>query len=53
MAEEIADIVTMDTEDKVSENKGGDVIGEEGMGDIEIKRGKEVEENPVHEGPHY
>ena len=31
MAEEIADIVTMDTEDKVSENKGGDVIGEEGM----------------------
>ena len=52
MAEEIADIVTMDAEDKVSENKGGDVIGGEGMGDIEIKRGKGVEENPVHKGTH-
>ena len=63
MAEEIADIVTMDTEDKVSENKGGDVMGEDGtsflstmkqrMGDIEIKRGKEIKENLVHKRPHY
>ena len=52
MAEETADIVTMDAEDKVSENKGGDVIGGEGMGDIEIKRGKGVERNPVHKGTH-
>ena len=52
VAGETADIVMMDAEDKVSENKGGDVIGGEGMGDIEIKRGKGVERNPVHKGTH-
>ena len=38
VAEETADIVTMDAEDKMSENKGGDVIGGEGIGDTEVKK---------------
>ena len=40
VAGETADIVTVDAEDKVSENKGDDVIGGEGIGDTEVKKRK-------------